>query len=167
LTNKSSAEKPLAAKEFGAAPSGEGLRCVGVFDPLVVARVRVAPVVDEAGLVVQDVVLAEETRLFVGIALGVDVLESGSQRLADGQRSGALGRDQDEFAGLPLSFDAAQFVGFRVEFRQRAAEEMVGHARSLVRGNETARCLTIDSMLPRRTRSRKEVTPAGCGPLGQ
>src|SRR3990172_13012394 len=63
----------VGGEEFGAAPSSEGLGRVCVFDPLVVARVRVAPVVDEAGLVVQDVVLAEGARLVVGGNFGGDV----------------------------------------------------------------------------------------------
>ena len=70
--------------------------------------------------------------------------------------------DQDEFARLAFGFDAAEFVRFGVEFRQRTAEDVVGHAFTSVM--EPADEMSDNSFyVSREGRSRKEVTPAERG----
>ncbi len=78
---------------LGTAPAGEGLDDVDVFDALVVAWIRVATVIRQPGFQIEYLFLPQLPSLLGRVTLGVDILESRSQRLADRQRGSTFGGD--------------------------------------------------------------------------
>jgi hypothetical protein len=76
----------------GIAASRIDLGHVGVFHALVVARVAVAAKVRQPSVVVQDLGLRHETRVFVGVAFSVEILEGGAKRLAQSYVHAAVGQ---------------------------------------------------------------------------
>jgi hypothetical protein len=147
----------VGGEQLGTAAPRQSLDGVGVFHPLVVARIGIAPVVGQPHLVVEDLRLVEAARLVVGIPLGIDVLKGGGQRLADGKRRGAFGGNQDQLARLPLGFNPAEVFDLGIELRERAAEEMIWHAPS--KKKSVAPEMSDKSFYGREEgRSRKEVS---------
>ena len=95
----------IGGEGLGAATAGQGFDGIRVFCPLVITRVRVAAEVRQSLGVVEDFFLGHPARVLVGIAFGVDVLESRGHGIPNGQRGLTLGRDQDQFADLPFGFN--------------------------------------------------------------
>ncbi len=106
----------VGCESFSGAAAGEGFDCVGIFHAFVIARVAAATIMSKPCGVIENLFLGHPTRLFIGVAFSVNILESGSQRLAHSHRRSRFAGDEDQFSGLPLSFQLSQLENVRVKF---------------------------------------------------
>ena len=117
----------VGGESLGAAAARQRFDGVRVFDALVMARIGIAPVMRQAARVIENFLVGHQARLFVRVALGVDVLEGRAHGFAHGQRGLAFGCDQDQLAGLALGFELGQLINVGIKVGKAAAEEEVRH----------------------------------------
>jgi hypothetical protein len=110
------------SKRLGAATAGQRLEDIGILDALIIAGIRIAPVVGQAGIVIQDFRLAHPAGILIRVPFGVQVLEHRAQRFSHRLGGAAFAGDQDQLAVLAFCFDLDQFIHIGVEIGNAAAK---------------------------------------------